>query len=216
MPAMNEFGVLPMFRGVAVHDHWKPYFGYTDCEHSLCGSHILRELKFVAEVLNETWAAEMSALLLEMLKAVRIAAASGARSLHQQELEQFEGRYESTIQAGLTFYRDQSVTPPNSKRGRPKQSKGKNLLDRLDKFRGAVLRFTNDFAVPFTNNQGEQDIRMNKVKQKISGCFRTLQGAEEFCRIRSYLSTARKQGHSGLTAMSAVIMGQPLPIAQPP
>ncbi len=137
---------------------------------------------------------------------MREEAACGKRTLRPERAREFEVRYQQLLEAGL------AANPPplrTGKRGRPKQSKGKNLVDRLDKHRSEVLRFMVDFRVPFDNNQAERDIRMVKVRQKISGCFRTMEGAAMFCRIRGYISTVRKQGGNVLAALERVFVGDP-------
>lgn len=211
--AMKDFGILSRFRGVAVHDHWKSYFKFEDCLHSLCNSHILRELKFLHEVFQECWAGKMIALLLEIKKGVAFAQSVGEVEVSRKLKRQFLLAYKKVLRSGCRYHKKNDPIFKSGARGRTKQTKGKNLLDRLQNFQAEVLRFMNDFTVPFTNNLGEQDIRMNKVKQKISGCFRSFSGAKTFCRIRSYLSTMRKQGHNILDALHAVFLGQPIPIA---
>lgn len=214
--AMDDFGILPNFRGIAIHDHWKPYFTFRDCIHALCNAHILRELTFLDEVLGERWAGRMKRLLLDVHERVKTAKAEGTKKIPRSARKKFLRRYEKILRAGLRFHATHDPVFKRGARGRAKQTKGKNLLDRLRNFQTEVLRFMNDFRAPFTNNQGEQDIRMNKVKQKISGCFRSLDGAKEFCRIRSYLSTMRKQGANLLAAIHAVFLGEPLHLALPP
>lgn len=210
--AMNDFGILPNFSGIAIHDHWAPYFTFGDCMHALCNAHILRELTFLNEVLGEQWAKKMKKLLLDIHERVKKAKIEGKEEIPRSAKKKFLEKYEQSLRTGFRFH---AVNDPDFKRGtrgRVKQTKGKNLLDRLRDFQTEVLRFMNDFRAPFTNNQGEQDIRMNKVKQKISGCFRSLGGAKAFCRIRSYLSTMRKQGNNLLAATQAVFLGQPIPL----
>jgi transposase len=149
----------------------------------------------------------MKALLLEIEEVLREESALGGRHLAPEKVEKFEKRYQRLLEAGV------KANPPperTGKRGRPKKTKGKNLVDRLDKYREAVLRFMRDFRVPFDNNRAERDLRMVKVRQKISGCFRTRRGAEMFCRIRGYISTARKQGENVLAALESVFMGAPV------
>jgi transposase len=204
--ATEEIGILPSFRGVAVHDGLTAYGKYERCEHALCNAHHLRELTFVEEEHGQEWAGEMKALLMEIEEAVREEAARGGTRLAPETTGRFERRYQRLLKAGL------AVNPPperTGKRGRPKQSKGKNLVDRLDKHREAVLRFMHDFEVPFDNNQAERDLRMIKVRQKISGCFRTEEGAGAFLRIRGYISTVRKQGENVLAALESVFVGEP-------
>ena len=159
----------------------------------------------------------MKALLLEIEEAVREEAALGGRCLAPERVEELERRYQRLVQAGLEANPPPPPPPPppteqrsTGKRGPRKQSKGKNLVDRLEKYREAVLRFMHDFRVPFDNNQAERDIRMVKVRQKISGCFRTIEGAAAFLRIRGYISTVRKQGENVLGALEGVFTGEPL------
>ncbi len=207
--AMEEIGILPRFSGVAVHDGLSGYrlVAQRCLGHALCNAHHLRELKFVEEEHEQGWAGRMKALLWEIEEAVREEAASGGTCLKPEKAEEFEARYRRLLGAGL-----EANPPPErtGKRGRPKQSKGKNLVDRLDKHRESVLRFMHDFRTPFDNNQAERDIRMVKVRQKISGGFRTKEGARIFCRIRGYISTVRKQGENVLVALQSVFMGDPL------
>jgi transposase len=204
--ATEEIGILPSFGGVAVHDGLGSYRQYEQCEHALCNAHHLRELTFVEEEHEQEWAGWMKGLLSEIEEAVREEAALGGEHLAPERVEGFETRYQELLEAGL------GANPPperTGKKGRPKQSKGKNLVDRLDKHREAVLRFMHDFRVPFDNNQAERDLRMIKVRQKISGCFRTKEGAAAFLRIRGYISTARKQGENVLAALEGVFRGSP-------
>lgn len=204
--AMDEFDVLPKFRGSAIHDHWFPYFAYTQVSHGLCNSHHLRELTFVHEQEKEEWAGELKILLLKAKKLVEDSAAKGCLSdEHRSALEQ---EYANIVLKGFEYHLSLPALA-TGKNGRQKQRPGKNLLDRLaDKYE-CVLRFIKDFSVPFTNNQGEQDIRMVKLKQKISGCFRKPEGGKTFCRIRSYLSTARKQGWRIWDSVAEAIRGSP-------
>lgn len=182
------------------------------CEQALCNVHHLRELPFLEEEHKQVWAGEMRQLLLHIKQAVGEAALAGRTQLSSEVLHGYEARYEQLLVQGLL------ANPPamcTGKPGRPKRSKGRNLVDRLSKYQGEVLRFMYDFRVPFDNNQAERDIRMIKVQQKISGCFRTQQGAASFCRIRSYISTASKQGQSILAALHSAFQGSPfLPSTQ--
>jgi transposase len=204
--ATKEIGILPFFKGVVMHDGLSSYRQYEQCAHALCNAHHLRELRFIEEEHEQQWAGRMGALLLEIEEAVREEATLGGTRLEPERVEEFERRYQRLVEAGL------AANPPperTGKRGRPKQSKGKNLVDRLSKYRCEVLRFMHDFRVPFDNNQAERDLRMVKVRQKISGCFRTRRGAQMFCRIRGYISTMRKQGENVLAALESVFMGEP-------
>jgi len=208
--AMEEAGILGAFRGTAVHDHWKPYFTYDECDHALCHAHHLRELRFITKQYRQPWANDLAELLLEIKAAVE-ATPEPAMSLSSWELEAFEKRYDHVVQAG--FAANPAPVPPLEgevkKRGRPKQPPPVNLLIRLRDFKGQVLAFMSDFRVPFDNNQGERDIRMVKVKQKVSGGFRTLEGAKRFGRIRGYLSTARKHAKNVFEAIRDAFDGNP-------
>jgi transposase len=206
--AMIDFGILPKFVGTAIHDHWDPYFMFENCKHGLCNSHILRELKFLYEVIGEDWAGAFRKLLKKIHGAVQKAKARGKSSLSDAKKTLFCQEYEALLKQGFRLHESDFVV--RGKRGRAKQTKGKNLLDRLSQFNSSVLRFMHDFTVPFTNNQAEQDIRMNKVKLKISGCFRSFEGGKTYCRIRGYLSTIRKQGLNILDACVALFNGHPI------
>lgn len=208
--AMDDAGILGAFNGTAVHDHWKPYFKYDGCHHALCNAHHLRELRFIENQYHQPWAKEMAELLLE-IKAAVAATPAAAMSLLPPEREAFETRYDEVVQSGF----DANPAPVSStdgevkKRGRPKQPPPVNLLIRLRDFKGEVLAFMSDFRVPFDNNQGERDVRMVKVKQKVSGGFRTLEGAKRFGRIRGYISTARKNAKNVFEAIRDAFDGNP-------
>ena len=204
--AMEAADILPKYQGTAIHDHWFPYFAYNQVKHGLCNAHHLRELIFVHEQENEEWAKRMHDLLILANKEVEKHAELGA--LSPKILLQIEQDYQQILREGFTYHA--SLPPlPTGKRGKQKQRDGKNLLDRLKGKRDCVLRFIHDFSVPFTNNQGERDIRMVKLKQKIGGCFRVFGGGEMFCRIRSYISTAHKQGWNIWDALAEAIRGSP-------
>jgi transposase len=190
--------------GVVVHDHFKPYGSLLEVYHAFCNAHILRELEGLIEFDKEAWAELMRAVLLEANAAVRAAREAGKRALPPEEVKAFVERYWAAVRMGLAYHRGLPKLPTTAKgRGRPKQRTGHNLLDRLKKFKTETLRFLTDFDVPFTNNLAEQDLRMMKVKMKISGCFRTLEGARIFALLRSVLSTARKQRYNILQVLTA-------------
>lgn len=205
--AMDEIGVIPTFSGTLVHDFWRPYLAYFRMKHGLCNAHLMRELTFVHEERKEDWAKKMQDLLLTAWQEVQVCWDQGP-SIPKETLQAIELEYAKIVSVGLKYHND--LTPlPRGKRGKQKQRDGKNLLDRLHEMRECVLRFIHDLNVPFSNNLGEQDIRMMKLKQKISGCFRSFAGGQYFCRIRSYLSTARKQGWAILDALKTAFRGQP-------
>jgi transposase len=204
--AMHDGGILPKFQGTGVHDHWSPYFIYEQITHVLCNAHHLRELTFIHEEEKEDWAGKMKDLLLYAKKEVENHFDKAI--LPEGILKAIDERYSQILVDGYVYHL--SLPPlPTGKRGRQKQREGKNLLDRLLIQSKCVLRFMHDFSIPFTNNRGEQDIRMIKLKQKISGCFRTETGGKVFCLIRSYISTARKQGWRIWDALAAAIKGTP-------
>jgi transposase len=204
---MRAMGILPAFQGRALHDHWKPYFTFHQCQHALCNAHHLRELQFVVDQYQQSWAEEMIHVLLN-IKAEVDAAPLEHMSLAPERLTHFEQRYDELISQGLKA-NPPPAHPPPKKRGRKKQSPPKNLLDRLQQFKPQVLAFMYDFRVPFDNNLVERDVRMVKIKQKVSGAFRTRTGAETFCAIRSYISTARKHGLNVIDAIHDALSGYP-------
>jgi transposase len=208
--AMDEAGILGKFSGTAVHDHWKPYFTYDKCDHALCNAHHLRELRCIDTQYQQSWAKDMAALLLE-IKAAVAATPAPAMRLSSPELEAFGKRYDAVVQSGCAVNREPATVPEGEgkKRGRPKHSPPVNLLIRLRDFTDEVLAFMSDFRVPFDNNQGERDIRMVKVTQKVSGGFRTLEGAKRFGRIRGYLSTARKNSKNVFEAIRDAFVAIP-------
>ena len=214
--AMDAIDILPNFEGVSVHDGLTSYGKY-DSIHALCNAHHLRELRFIVERYVQDWASDMMTLLVEIKTTIAIAQAAGETSLTLTQTANFERRYQDIIEAGLVANPPPSIDvdlPP--RKGRRKQSPPKNLLDRLQLSRAAVLLFMHDWRVPFDNNQAERDLRMMKLKQKISGTFRSFEGAEQFCRIRGYISTLRKQGIQVLDALRLVFMETPLfPSLQP-
>ena len=202
--AMDEFGVLPGYRGVAVHDGWTPYRRY-DATHQLCNAHHLRELRAVFEA-GQGWADELATLLVATYDQVQAARAAGKCSLPPRTLYSLTRRYDELVVAGRL------ANPPpvrTGKQGRPSRTKAANLAERLSRYRDDVLRFATDFSSPFDNNLAERDLRMVKLQQKISGCYRTEAGATNYLAIRSYVSTVRKQGINALGALRDLFEGKP-------
>ena len=201
--AMDAAGILPGFEGTLCHDHWKPYYRYKNCQHSLCNAHHLRELTRAYEQDNQKWAEKVK----EFLEIANRAVHKAGGALNPTKLSLYKKRYRRLLEKAET-----ECPPPDEKkkgkRGRVKRSKSRNLLERLINFEDDVLRFMEDEAIPFTNNQGENDIRMTKVQQKISGCFRSQDGADVFCRVRGFLSTCRKQNVSSSKALKLLFKGE--------
>ncbi len=185
---MDEIGILPCFKGIFCQDHWKPYYRYHPYLHALCNAHPLRELIRAKEQDDMIWAGNREQLLREINQSVEDA--SGV--LTRYKAQQYRKKYRCLLKKG--GIKCPAPEPPKGKpkRGRIKRSKARNLLERLIDYEDDVLRFMGNSIVPFTNNQGENDIRMTQVQQKISGCFRSAEGAKIFCRVRGYLSTCRK------------------------
>lgn len=203
--AFEAIGLLIGFGGRRVHDAWAPYLNLPGL-YALCNAHLLRELIGLHEDTRQPWTQKLIRLLLSMKTAVTDAQAAGKTELPPRQRAGYEAAYTRFIHEGL---RANPPPKPTGKRGRPKQTPAKNLLDRLGTHRQAVLCFLHDFTVPFDNNQAERDLRMLKVKQKVSGCFRSPAGADYFCRIRGYISTLRKQGYSILDGLTSIFAGQP-------
>lgn len=206
MEAIEAHGILPNRLGVLVHDCWAPYW-QLDCIHALCNAHLLRELVYVKELTGHIWPQRMKDFLLNA-NDVCEAARQKQITLSTVDIAAFGSLYDAILCEGERL--NPEVAKPASKRGRAKQSIAFNLLRRMRQHTDAVLLFIRDPAVPFTNNLGERAVRMPKVKQKISGCFRTLAGAENFCVIRSCLDTLRKQGHGMLDVLQRAFAGDPI------
>jgi len=204
--AIEEIGILPLYRGSVVHDHWHCYFSYQQVKHGLCNVHHLRELKFVYEEEKSLWAKEMTDLLLKGKKMTDKAKAEGKATVAIEDIALIEKEYNHLIlKAGLVYLDTAQAEHPPDGIGRA----GFNLWKRFMKKMNEVLYFMRDLAIPFSNNLAEQDLRIEKVKQKISGCFRTFFGGLISCRVRSYISTARKQGWHVIDALAEAVVGNP-------
>jgi transposase len=207
--AMDAMGILGFRKGVVMHDCWKPYFTYPDAVHALCNVHLLRELTFIQERYGQVWAENMEALLLKMKRSTD-KARGNKKTLTARRIEKYELQYEMILRLG---FRKNPLhrrgEEGKGKRGRVGQSKPRNLLRRMREHKSAILLFLKDLRVPFDNNQAERDIRMMKVKQKVSGGFRSWEGARAFCQIRGYISTARKNGTRALDALRLAYAGMP-------
>jgi hypothetical protein len=202
--AIEAIGVIPRYGGVVIHDCWASYLGYDQCGHGLCGSHLLRELTFIVDANGYAWAVTMKRLLQQTCASV---AKRKRKKLTQGEYKNLQKRYRTLLTRGE---KELPPIPPrhNGKQGRIAKSDAHNLWERMKRHEAAVLLFAKLAHVSFTNNRAERDLRMSKVKQKVSGCFRTSQYAEAYCRISSYLQTMANQGYNPLVAIQLVLSGQ--------
>ncbi len=206
MLAMTAHGILPKRLGTLMHDCWNPYWRL-DCVHALCNAHLLRELTFLQETTRQRWPQRMITCLLAARDRCEVARQAGAAALSPGRIRKIFKDYMRIVMQAQR--RNPSAPRHHKQRGRIKQSTTFNLLCRLREHAAEVLRFVTNLRVPFTNNLGERAIRMPKVKQKISGCFRTLESAGDFCINRSYLDTLHKQGHNLFEALRQTFMGRP-------
>ena len=206
--AMVRINILPQFKGIAVHDFWRSYFKFNNCYHALCNAHHQRELIGICENDEQVWSQDMIDLLLEIKKTVEEMKVAH-NQLDPGQIKYFEEKYDRIIIKGLDEIPTLLVEAKPGKKGKKKQSKAKNLIDRLDKYRRLALTFMYDFRVSYDNNQGERDLRMAKIQQKISGNFRSKLGADISFRIRGNISTARKNGISAITVVRGALMSRP-------
>ncbi len=203
LEAMEEMGILPRFKGILCHDHWKPYYRL-NCTHALCNAHHIRELTRAWEQDGQQWAKKMKDLLEKINR--KIIDAGGC--LNAQQSQKYRRKYKLLLEEAEIECPEPCEPKKKGKRGRIKKSKARNLLERLKNYENDTLRFMDNELVPFSNNLGENDIRMTKVQQKISGCFRSMDGAKMFCRIRGYLSTCRKHGVKSSHALELLFSGK--------
>jgi len=204
--ATDDIGILPYFKGTAIHDFWKPYFNYSNCKHALCNGHILRELNGITDNFSQAWPERMKKLLVDIKQGVETA--GGA--LTPPETKAYETSYDKILESGEK--ENLSIDAPyrRGKRGRIAKSKACNLLGRMRDYKQDILRFRTDLEIPFDNNLAERDIRMSKLSQKISGGFRSYEGCQAFDNIRSYISTASKHDKSMFESIHAAVSGNPL------
>ena len=203
--AIDDMGILPFYKGIAVHDHWKAYYKY-ECKHSYCNAHILRELNGIIENEKVVWASDMHKLLTGMNNYLYSLEEKGIESPSKGKIQQYYKRYDDICRAAQKYYPPPKEKPKTNRK--PAQSKGKNLLDRLVEHKEGTLMFFMNLLVPFTNNLAEQDLRMLKVKEKISGCFASFKGAEMFNRIRGFISTMKKNNRPVLEELRNVLRGE--------
>ncbi len=201
---MHAIGVIPRYGGVMIHDCWASYLAYDHCGHGLCGAHLLRELTFIVEAQGYAWAAHMKRLLQQTCARV---SARTTKTLTRREYANLQKRYRNILTRGE---KELPAIPPrqNGKRGRIAKSDAHNLWERLKEHETAVLLFAKQPYVAFTNNRAERDLRMSKVKQKVSGCFRKREYAEAYCRISSYLQTMANHGYNPLVAIQMALSGE--------
>lgn len=214
--ATDAIGILPRFQGTAHHDHWAAYWQYKQCDHALCNAHLLRDLTAIEEQGNQPWASRFKHLLLAAKTVVATARKNNQPGLSPHKLAQVERIYQKLVAAALAANPPPPEGWPKGKRGRPRKTKARNLAERFEHYRDPILAFVTDFNVPFDNNLAERDIRMLKVQQKISGCFRSSAGADDFCTMRTYTSSLRKQGLSVWPALNSIFLGQILEPAYTP
>ncbi len=204
LKAINDIDIIPRYGGVIIHDCWASYLSYTHCGHGLCGSHLLRELTFIVESNGYPWAHNLKRLLQETCKQV---SQSEAKKLDTKAYANLQKRYRNIMTRGKKQL--PPIPPkPSGKRGKIAKSDAHNLWERLKTHESAVLLFAKDAHVSFTNNRAEQDLRMAKVKQKVSGCFRTQIYAQAYCRISSYLQTMENKGYNPLVAIQLALTGK--------
>lgn len=203
--ATKDIGILPKFDGTACHDHWTPYYTFGNCSHSECNAHNLRNLRSAYEDYKHQWAESMASLLIEIKRRVETLKIQGKTSMYTQEITKYEALFKGIVAKGKL----EQPVPESEKTGKPKKNAAHRLLARLEKYDIETLSFMYDFDIPFDNNLAERDIRMVKLRQKISGCFRGEEGPKVFCRIRSYISTCRKNSQKVMESLVKAFKGEP-------
>jgi len=202
--AIEEIGIIPLYGGVIIHDCWASYLSYGHCDHGLCGSHLLRELTFIVDSNGYAWAKNMKRALRETCKKV---SGRTEKCLTEKEYKNLQKRYRNILTCGESEL-PEIPDKPSGQRGKMAKSDAHNLWQRLKDYETAVLLFAKDPNVSFTNNRAERDLRMSKVKQKVSGCFRQIDYAHAYCRISSYLQTMANKGHNPLIAIQIALSGE--------
>jgi len=210
--AMKEMGVLPEFHNIVIHDFWASYFRFENVTHGICCAHLQRELVFADEQMKQSWAKPLHDLLSEILARRKELQSLGDRGFSEKDWEAYSERYDFLIQRG--FEENPLQETKLKKRGRPKKGKMRSLLERFRDYKGDILRFATDWTVPFTNNEAERSIRFSKVKQRVSGCFRTEDGARDYMQIMSYISSCRKHGIDYFEAIRAALTGKALQVVE--
>ena len=207
--ATNEIGILPDFEGTMVHDHWKPYYTFTNCTHAECNAHNMRILKGISESFGHIWAVDMGSLLVDIKREVDSLKSKGLTSMAEINIKAYDEKYKTIIAQGKIEDAEKSFVILSTKTGKPVKSDALKLLRKLEDYDVETLSFMYDFNIPFDNNLAERDIRMVKLRQKISGCFRSDNGGSLFCRIRSYISTCNKNGQDIMESLRSAIKGVP-------
>ena len=210
--AIEAMGILPGYTGILVHDCWGPYFKLSEACHALCGAHIARELVYAHENLGQGWAEKMLLLLFRMLKERQRLSSLGSNCFTPEQIAEFEKEYEEIVHNGLDLNPIPERKP--NQRGRTGKGKVRSLLERLQNFKREILRFIYDWSVPFTNNEAERSIRFSKVKQKVSGCFRSKASAKEYAETMSFINSAYKHGVSYFDAVKTALQGNALELVQ--
>ena len=209
---MKAMGVLPEFTGAAIHDFWPSYKKFKIMLHAMCCQHLERELVYAEETGNQQWAGKLRKLLQRMCHEKNLLAAEGRMSFTDKEMQQYMSQYDRIAARGLAANPLPERKP--GKRGRLKKGKIRCLLERFQDCKADILRFATDWRVPYTNNAAEQAIRFARVKEKVSGCFRTVKGAEQFARVLSFISTAVRHGISCFDACLTLRNGSALALVE--